>query len=160
MMKVLPFFHGTFAIKSVWAATPQRIYRAWADPTVKAQWFRGPPERWSEVRRSMDFRVGGLEVAEGRFNDSGMTALFEARYHVIEPSRRLVYVYDLHLSGELHSVTLSSLDLEPDGDRTRVSYTEQIVFMDGQDGIEMRRDGTEGHFETIESMLKQNAIRQ
>ena len=158
-MKALPFFHGTFAIKRVWAATPQRIFGAWADPTVKAQWFRGPPEKWSELRRSMDFRVGGLEVAEGRF-DSGMTTLFEARYHVIEPGRRLVYVYDLRLSGELHSVTLSSLDLEPDGDRTRVSYTEQIVFMDGQDGIEMRRGGTEGQFEAIESVLKQTAIHR
>jgi uncharacterized protein YndB with AHSA1/START domain len=153
MMKALPLFHGTFAVKRVWAATPQRIFSAWADPTIKARWFRGPPQKWSEVRRSMDFRVGGLEVAEGRFNDSGMTTLFEGRYHVIEPGRRLVYVYDLRLSGELHSVTLSSLDLEPDGDRTRVSYTEQIVFMDGQDGIEKRRDGTEEAFETIENML-------
>jgi uncharacterized protein YndB with AHSA1/START domain len=157
-MKALPLFHGTFAIKRVWAAKPQRIFSAWADPTMKAQWFHGPPNKWSEVRRSMDFRVGGLEVAEGRFNDSGMTTLFEGRYHLIEPGHRLVYVYDLRLSGELHSVTLSSLDLEPDGDRTRVTYTEQIVFMDGQDGIEMRRDGTEGQFERIESMLMQNAI--
>ena len=101
----------------------------------------------------MDFRVGGSEVAEGRFNDSGMTTLFEARYHVIEPGSRLVYVYDLHLSGELDSVTLSSLDLRPDGNRTHVFYSEQIVFLDGQDGVEKRRGGTEWHFETIEKML-------
>jgi uncharacterized protein YndB with AHSA1/START domain len=151
-MKALPLFHGTFAVKRVWAAKPQRIFNAWADPAMKAQWFRGPPQKWSEVRRSMDFRVGGLEVAEGRF-DNGMTTLFEARYHVIEADRRLVYVYDLRLSGELHSVTLSSLDIEPDGDRTRVSYTEQIVFMDGQDGLEKRRDGTEQAFESIEKLL-------
>lgn len=152
-MSVLPLFHGTFGVKRVWAATPQRIFNAWADPALKAQWFRGPPQKWREVRRSMDFRVGGLEVAEGRFDDSGMTTLFEARYHVIEADRRLVYVYDLRLSGELHSVTLSSLDLEPDGARTRVSYTEQIVFMDGEDGVEKRRDGTEEAFKTIEKMI-------
>jgi len=152
-MATPPLFHGTFTIKRVWAATPQRIFGAWANPEVKSQWFRGPPERWTEVRRSVDFRVGGLEVAEGRFNDSGMTTLFEARYHVIEPSCRLVYVYDLRLSGELHSVTLASLDLQADGDGTRVSYTEQIVFMDGQDGVEMRRGGTEWHFEAIEKLV-------
>jgi uncharacterized protein YndB with AHSA1/START domain len=153
MMKAIPLFHGTFTIKRVWAATPQRVFNAWADPATKAQWFRGPPDKWSEVRRSMDFRVGGLEVAEGRFNDSGMTTLFEARYHVIEPHRRLVYVYDLSLSGELHSVTLAGLDIEPDGARTRISYTEQIVFMDGQDGIEKRREGTEFGFDAIEKLL-------
>lgn len=107
----------------------------------------------------MDFRVGGFEVAEGRFNESGMTTLYEARYHVIEPDRRLVYVYDLHLSGKLHSVTLSGLDLEPDGDRTLVSYSEQMVFLDGQDGVEMRRGGTEWHFKTIEDMLIQKGNR-
>ncbi len=100
----------------------------------------------------MDFRVGGLEVAEGRF-DNGITTLFEARYHVIEPDCRLIYAYDLHLSGEIHSVTLSSLELQPDGGKTRVTYTEQIVFMDGKDGVEMRRGGTEWHFETIETLL-------
>jgi uncharacterized protein YndB with AHSA1/START domain len=159
-MTSLPSFHGSFTIKRNWTATPQRIFSAWADPAFKAQWFRGPPDLWIEVRRSMDFRVGGLEVAEGRFSESGMTTLFEARYHVIEPGRRLVFVYDLHLSGELHSVTLSSLDLVPEGDRTRVSYTEQIVFMDGKDGVEMRRNGTEGHFEAIEKLLEKSRISQ
>ncbi|MEF3366889.1 SRPBCC family protein [Methylocystis sp. 9N] len=153
-MTALPSFHGTFSLKHIWAATPQRIFSAWADPAFKAQWFRGPPELWTEVRRSMDFRVGGVEVAEGVFEENAMTTLFEARYHVIEPDRRLVFVYDLRLADELHSVTLSSLDLTPDGERTRVSYTEQIVFMDGRDGVEMRRGGTEWHFETIEKLLK------
>ena len=36
--------------------------------------------------------------------------------------------------GGFHSVTLSSLELEAEGDGTRVSYTEQIVFLDGKDG--------------------------
>jgi len=39
-----------------------------------------------------------------------------------------------------------------------VSYTEQIVFMDGQDGIEMRRGGTKWHFETIETMLIRKSV--
>lgn len=150
-MTAPPFFHGMFSIKRLWAAPPGRIFRAWADPALKTQWFRGPPERWTEVRRSMDFRVGGLEVAEGRF-DSGATSLFESRYHVIEADSRLVFVYDLSLSGELHSVTLSSLDLQPEGGKTHVTYTEQIVFMDGKDGVEMRRGGTEWHFENIEKL--------
>jgi uncharacterized protein YndB with AHSA1/START domain len=159
-MTSLPSFHGSFTIKRIWTAAPQRIFSAWADPAFKAQWFRGPPDLWTEVRRSMDFRVGGVEVAEGRFSQSGMTTLFEARYHVIEPGRRLVFVYDLHLSGELHSVTLSSLDIVPEGDRTRVSYTEQIVFMDGKDGVEMRRNGTEGHIEAIEKLLEESRVSQ
>jgi hypothetical protein len=26
----VPFFHGTFTIKRVWSATPERIFSAWA----------------------------------------------------------------------------------------------------------------------------------
>lgn len=153
-MTEVPFFHGTFALERVWAATPERVFAAWSDPHLKAQWFTGPPERWSLTRRSMDFRVGGNEVLEGRFTGSDMTSLYDARFHVIEPARRLVYAYDLHLSGHFHSVTLSSLELEPRGERTRVRYTEQIVFLDGKDGTESRREGTTAQFDKIETVLR------
>lgn len=148
-----PLFHGTFTLQRVWAVSPERVFGAWADPAFKAQWFTGPAERWSLLRRSMDFRVGGAEVLEGRFEESGMVTCFEARYHAIEPGRRLVYAYDLHLSGRFHSVTLASLQLDPQGAGTRVAYTEQIVFLDGKDGTADRRHGTGLQFDKIESLL-------
>jgi uncharacterized protein YndB with AHSA1/START domain len=149
-----PFFHGTFTLNRVWAAKPEQVFRAWSEPALKAQWFTGPEDRWTLIRRSMDFRVGGTELLEGKFTESGMVTFFEARFHVIEPARRLVYAYDLHHSGRFHSVTLSSLELEPEGEKTRVSYTEQIVFLDGKDGTEPRRQGTTFQFETIEKTLR------
>lgn len=159
-MTTVPFFHGTFTLKRVWTAPPGRVFGAWSDPHLKARWFTGPPERWTLLRRSMDFRVGGLEVLEGHFDESGTVTLFEARYHVIEPARRLVYTYDLHHSGRFHSVTLSSLELETEGDGTRVSYTEQIVFLDGKDGTSDRRHGTGLQFDMIETALQFNGARQ
>lgn len=50
-----PFFHGTFTLSRVWAARPDRVFAAWSDPDLKAQWFTGPAERWTLLRRSMDF---------------------------------------------------------------------------------------------------------
>lgn len=155
-MTDLPLCQGSFTLTRTWKASPARVFAAWADPAVKAQWFRGP-SGWKEVRREIDVRVGGREIAEGQFAESGVTTLFDARYHVVEPDRRLIYVYDLYLSGALHSVTLASLDLEPDGDETHVSYAEQIVFMDGEDGVDMRRGGTEWHFENIQKLVTKSA---
>jgi uncharacterized protein YndB with AHSA1/START domain len=154
------FFHGTFTLNRVWAASPERVFAAWSDPRIKAQWFTGPADRWSVVRRVMDFRVGGEEVLEGRFHESGMVTLFEARYHVIESARRLVYSYDLHLSGNFHSVTLSSLELQPQDNGTRVAYTEQIVFLDGKDGTTDRRNGTGLQFDAIETVLRASGALQ
>lgn len=153
-MTIAPFFHGTFTLKRTWNVSAERVFKAWSDPLVKAQWFSGPPERWTLLRREMDFRVGGQEILEGRFNESGLVTCFDARYHLIEPGKRLVYVYDLFHSGQFHSVTLSSLELEEDGNRTRVSYTEQVVFLDGKDGTEARRHGTELQFGMIENILQ------
>ncbi len=152
-MTTTPFFHGTFTLRRIWAATPARVFSAWSDPAVKAQWFTGPPELWTMSRRSIDFRVGGSEILEGRFTDSGMTTLFEARYHVIEPDQRLVYVYDLHISGSFHSVTMASLVIAPEAGGTRVAYTEQIVFLDGSDGTADREHGSRLMFERIDRAL-------
>lgn len=159
-MTTSPFFHGTFTLKRRWAASPERIFAAWSDPAIKAQWFTGPREQWTLHKRSMDFRVGGREVLEGRFEQSGMLSRFDARYHVIEPNERLVYSYDLFHSGTFHSVTLSSLELAADGDETRVSYTEQIVFLNGADGTESRRHGTALQFDMIENTLQSLGVLQ
>jgi hypothetical protein len=40
----------------------------------------------------MDFQVGGEEALEGRFRESGTVTLYEARFHLIEPDRRLFYI--------------------------------------------------------------------
>ena len=155
-----PFFHGTLTLKRVWAVPPGRVFGAWSDPQLKAQWFTGPPDRWTLSRRSMDFRVGGLEVLEGKFNESGLVTLFEARFHVIEPAHRLVYAYGLHHSGRFHLVTLSSLELEAEGSGTRVSYTGQMVFLDGKDGTADRRHGTGLQFGMIETSLHSGGATQ
>jgi uncharacterized protein YndB with AHSA1/START domain len=135
-----PFFHGTFTLKRTWAASPARVFNAWADPKIKSQWFTGPSDEWTLIRRFIDFRSGGTEV-------------LEARFHLIEQDRRLVCDYDLHHDGNFHSVTLSSLRLEPKGSSTRVSYTEQIVFLDGEDGTASREHGTDLQFADIEKTI-------
>ena len=152
-MTSTPFYHGTFTLDRTWAASPARVFSAWSDPAIKAQWFRGPPDQWTPVRRSIDFRPGGMEVLEGRFEKSGLVTLFEGRFHLIEPNRRLVYAYDLHLGDSFHSVTLSSLQLEPKKGLTHVTYTEQIVFLDGRDGTADRRHGTELQYAMIEKTI-------
>ncbi len=150
---MLPLFHGSFTITKQWAAAPEKVFDYWADPALKAQWFSGPPGLWSELKRSMDFRRGGEDVLEGRFNMGGLVSLYEARYHFIAPPSRLVYSYDMHLNGAPHSSSLASIAYEADGQGTKVTYTEQIVFLDGLDNTLSRRGGTEWQLMRIEGLL-------
>lgn len=149
--------HGTFTLARLWKASPQRVFAAWADLEVKALWFTAPPDQWTLIERTLDFREGGHEVLEGRFA-SGRISRYAARYHLIEPASRLVYAYDMHINGGWHSVSLATLVLEPEGHATRVTYTEQIAFLDGSDGTASRREGTEELFRRIEMLALDPAI--
>ena len=34
--------HGTFTLERVYEASPARVFKAWADPAIKARWFVRP----------------------------------------------------------------------------------------------------------------------
>ena len=82
-----------------------------------------------------------------------MTTRYEARFHLIEPDRRIVCAYNLHYASRFDSVTLSSVELAPQSDHTQLSYTEQIVFLDGHDGTADRRHTLEQQLATLQSLL-------
>ena len=147
--------HGDFSINRVYDASPADVWAAWADPETKARWFIGP-DGWSQVERTLDMRVGGIEILHGRFSASGLETLFTARYHLVEPQARLVYVYDMHLSGRHHSVSVATVEFIGDPEGTRLRFTEQVTFVDGTDGRDgtlSRKRGTSAHLERIAGVL-------
>jgi uncharacterized protein YndB with AHSA1/START domain len=144
-MKVSKVTHGTFTIERTYQASAEAVFSAWADLDSRAQWFVGPGD-WKPIRRTLDFRIGGVEVLHGRF-ENGYEPLYESRFHSIIPNERIVFVYDMHLNGEHHSVSLASIEIEKlDAGKTRLVFTEQVAFMDGtegQEGTQDRKDGTQ-----------------
>jgi uncharacterized protein YndB with AHSA1/START domain len=147
--------HGDFSINRVYDASPADVYAAWSDSGTRAKWFIGP-EGWSQVERKLDLRVGGTEILHGRFAANGVETLFTARYHLVEEGARLVYVYDMHLSGRHHSVSVASVEFIGDPEGTRLRFTEQVTFVDGTDGRDgtlSRKRGTAAHLERIAGVL-------
>ena len=147
--------HGDFSINRVYDAAPAEVYSAWSDIDAKARWFIGP-EGWSLVERKLDLRVGGTEILHGRSAANGVETLFTARYHLVEERARLVYVYDMHLSGRHHSVSIATVEFIGDPEGTRLRFTEQVTFVDGTDGRDgtlSRKRGTSAHLERIVGVL-------
>ncbi len=147
--------HGDFSINRLYEASPADVYAAWADLGTKARWFVGP-EGWTPVERTLDLRVGGVEILHGRFPGNGVETLFTARYHLVEAGARLVYVYDMHLSGRHHSVSVATVEFIGDPEGTRLRFTEQVTFVDGTDGRDgtlSRKRGTAAHLERIAAVL-------
>lgn len=130
-MSPKPIPHGSFVIERHYPSTPDRVWAAWTDPALKAQWFIGPPS-WTLLGRTLDVTVGGTETLHGRHaGPAPMETLFSARYHHVAAQERLVYVYDMHLNGVHHSASLATVEFFADGGGTRMLFTEQVAFLDG-----------------------------
>jgi uncharacterized protein YndB with AHSA1/START domain len=153
-MKHQPISHGTFSIERTYESPPANVFRAWSDAELKARWFVGP-ETWSQIRRELDFRIGGNELLHGRFAN-GRETIYTARYHDIVPNERIVYVYDMHLSQTHHSLSLATVEIKPVGNGAQLLFTEQVAFLDGTNGAEgtsSREHGTAAHFDRLGQQL-------
>lgn len=138
--------HATFVVERVYPAAPARVFAAWADPTIKSQWF-GEGDAGAS-----DFRVGGRESSGGT-NPDGGSYRYEARYHDIVPGRRIVFAYDMYLGDERISVSLATVDLRPEGSGTRLIVTEQGAYLDGLDTPARREPGIGGLLDRLGDVL-------
>jgi uncharacterized protein YndB with AHSA1/START domain len=132
--------HGSFTLERVYDASPARVFKAWADPAIKARWFVGPSD-WQLLERSVDFSIGGKERLSGR-KGSGIVSTFDAVYHDIVKDQRIIYCYDMRLDNVRISVSLATVELKPAGTGARLTLTEQGVFLDDYDDGGSRERGT------------------
>ncbi|RSM54264.1 polyketide cyclase [Amycolatopsis sp. WAC 01376] len=128
--------HATFTLERVYPVSPERVFAAWSDPAAKAGWFTVPGGG-----HSLDFRVGGQEVATGP-SDDGKRMVFEARYEDIAENERIVYAGTLSANDVLATVSVTTVLLEAEADGTRLTLIEQGAFLDGHEEPSWREQGT------------------
>jgi uncharacterized protein YndB with AHSA1/START domain len=140
--------HHTFSIERTYPATVARVFEAWSDPKAKARWFAGEGND-----HEMDFRVGGVEVNHTDHPEGG-TITFESRYQDIVPRERIVFSSTLSGKGRLSTVSVTTIQLEADGDNTRLLLVEQDTFLDEQEQPSWREQGTNSWLDSLGTELK------
>jgi uncharacterized protein YndB with AHSA1/START domain len=136
--------HSTFVLERSYAAAPERVFEAFADPEKKRRWFFGSG-RGELQHHELDFRVGGKEQARMKFGPgtpiAGKTITNETTYENIVPGRRIVTAYRMSIDGAPFSVSLATIEILPSATGTDLILTHQGAYFEGADGPEMRKDG-------------------
>jgi uncharacterized protein YndB with AHSA1/START domain len=143
--------HDTFVIERTFDASPARVYKAFSDPAAKSKWF-GSPNDWTSGVYSFDFKIGGHEKTSGG-PAGGPVHYYDATFQDIVPNERIVTTYVMHLDDAQISVSLGTTEIAPDGKGTRMTYTEQGVYLDGYDNAGQREHGTKALFDNLAASL-------
>ena len=143
--------HATFVVERTFDASLDRVWDAFAVPEQHAQWF-GVGENFTATEDSEDFRVGGQSVQDGQWHN-GPTSRYVATYTDIVEKQRIVSTYDMWVAGEHLSTSLTTTEFEAVDGGTRVTFTEQGVYLDGKEDGSGREEGFRGILETLAAYL-------
>jgi len=133
--------HGTFVVERRYPASPAKVFGAWADAAAKDVWLDDPDFKSDGTEYELDFRVGGHERFGG-LTPEGTRYSYDAMYYDIVPDQRIVYSYEMYSGDDRMSVSLATVEIVPEQDGTKLTYTEQGAFLDDIDKPEERQEGT------------------
>ena len=150
--------HDTFTIERTYPAAPGRVFAAFASQEAKNTWGDTgglEPAPGEAGATEFDFRIGGRE----RFGSvwQGTVYRYDARYYDIVPDQRIIYSYEMYADDARISVSVATIEFAKVAEGTRLTLTEQGVYLDGIDGEQapsLRRGGTEGMLDNLTGYLE------
>ncbi len=143
--------HATFVLERTYPVPVDAVWHALSDNAARDQWFGGG-SAFDVAEKAHDFRIGGHGIEDGRWQ-GGPRSRFVSTYTDIVENERIVFTYDMWVDERHMSTSLTTIAVEPDGDSTRLTYTEQAVHLDGLDTVEGREEGTAGLLDGLGSFL-------
>jgi uncharacterized protein YndB with AHSA1/START domain len=146
--------HSTFSIERTYPQSPARVFFAHANEAMKRRWL-AEGEGWTVNKFTLDFRVGGSEISRFRYLD-GPEITYDAIIQDIIPDQRIVFAYRMAVGPNPISVSLSTVELVPAGNGTRLIYTEQGAYFDDEDAPKNREHGSRELLEKLAEELRQS----
>ncbi|HEY5265876.1 MAG TPA: SRPBCC family protein [Acidimicrobiales bacterium] len=146
---------NTFTIERTLAASPERVFEAFANAKQKAQWLApldGEAPGDVFVHAEFDFKVGGHEQFTF-VEEDGRKMRYNATFYDIVPTQRIVYSYEMYSNESRISISVASIQFLKTADATTLVWTEQGAFLDGLDTSELREGGTSWLLDNVAEYL-------
>lgn len=140
--------HATLVLERDYRASPERLFRAWADPAQRKRWDAPSGEL---VALEQDFRVGGRLYS--RFGPKGYPMFWsEGHYLDIVENARIVSATAMHMNELRSSTTMTTIEIGPHGGGARLVLTDQSVYLAGETPA-MREQGWTVILASLETYL-------
>lgn len=132
--------HDTIVVTRTYDAPARRVFSAWADAAALGRWYLPGDSGWTSRVLAHEFRVGGRKHLT--FGPNGGPLYSEdCRYEDIVENSRLCFVMTIACDDVRTTTSMVTVELFPDGPRTRVKVTDQCVALDGGDTAADRERG-------------------
>ena len=147
--------HATFFVERVYDATPARTFHAFTDPVARMRWFFKTDSWAIHAHSGGELAIGAQESS--RFSPPGASVLItnDSIYLDVVENERLIFAYAMTLGGAPLSSSLATVEFRPEGKGTRLVFTEQGAYLDGN--VAGREEGTRALMETLAEELARAA---
>jgi len=147
----------TFTLERSYPELPARVFAIFANPNAKSALTDDSDEGTGEGASYLefDFRIGGRERFDFTESD-GRKMYYDALYYDLVEDQRIVYSYEMYADGSRISVSVATIQFAAENGGTKVSWTEQGVYLDGLDEPELRQGGTSWMLDNLGEVLSKN----
>jgi len=111
-------------IRRRFAASRERVFRAWTDPEALKQWF-AVAEGYTTPIAEVDLRVGGRYRLGMKPPDSDQILIVGGEYREIRPPERLVFTWSWEGAPSNEPATLLTIEFREQGGATEVLLTHE-----------------------------------
>jgi uncharacterized protein YndB with AHSA1/START domain len=139
--------HVTLMFEREIPAPVEKVFTAFADPVTRTEWG-APSDTAVVIYDETDFREGGQDRfrcgSKSNPNIHGTT-----RYLDIIANRRVVSSETIVVEGKRLCASLTTLELTPDGGKTKLKSTTQLSSFIGEDMVKGHEAGTNASLDNL-----------
>ncbi|HEY7888520.1 MAG TPA: SRPBCC domain-containing protein [Steroidobacteraceae bacterium] len=139
--------HTTLVFERDVPAPVEKVFAALADPVARSQWG-APSETAVIIYDEADFREGGQDRfrcgSKANPNIHGTT-----RYLDILTNHHVVSSETISMEGRRLCASLTTLELEPLGNSTKLTHTTQLASFIGEDMVKGYEAGTNASLDNL-----------